>query len=197
MFGDPHLVTLDGYQYTFNGKGEFTLVETLDRSFVLQGRMIQPTDSSSSNSTSAADVRGTSFSALAVRQDSSPTVQLEVDTEDDRLLVLVAGEELDFAGMMEQRVGNVTVARQGNDTMSIVVRFVSGASVQASKLNHILTDILVTIPEHFSTRGLLGQLNGDPEDDLLPQNTDVPLLLNSTLEQIHSEFGLTCEPKNS
>ena len=196
MFGDPHLVTLDGYQYTFNGKGEFTLVETLDRSFVLQGRMIQPTDSSSSNSTSAADVRGTSFSALAVRQDSSPTVQLEVDTEDDRLLVLVAGEELDFAGMMEQRVGNVTVARQGNDTTSIVVRFVSGASVQASKLNHILTDILVTIPEHFSTRGLLGQLNGDPEDDLLPQNTDVPLLLNSTLEQIHSEFGLTCEPKN-
>ena len=28
--GDPHLVTLDGHKYTFNGRGEFTLTETSD-----------------------------------------------------------------------------------------------------------------------------------------------------------------------
>ena len=41
MYGDPHIVTLDGHKYTFNGKGEFTLVETHDDSFTLQGRMEQ------------------------------------------------------------------------------------------------------------------------------------------------------------
>ena len=28
--GDAHLVMLDGYKYTFNGKGEFTLVGLKD-----------------------------------------------------------------------------------------------------------------------------------------------------------------------
>ena len=44
MYGDPHIVTLDGFKYTFNGKGEFTLIETVDNSFTLQGRMLEATD---------------------------------------------------------------------------------------------------------------------------------------------------------
>jgi len=184
MFGDPHLVTLDGFQYTFNGKGEFVLVETHDQTFILQGRMSQPLES-----VNGTTVRGTSFIALAMKQDKNPTVQLEM--ADDELIVLVGGEELDFSGLTEQRVGNATVVREGNDT--VTVRFSSGATVQTSKLNRILTNILVTIPEHFSTSGLLGQLNGDPADDLLPKNATVPLPTNSTIENIHQQFGITCK----
>lgn len=136
-------------------------METLDQSFILQGRMIQPLESSSGTS-----VRGTSFVALAMKLGSNPTVQLEI--ENDELIVFVGGEMLDFAGLTEQRVENVTVVNGGNETFT--VRFTSGISVQASRHNHILTNILVTVPEHFSTKGLLGQFNGDPADDLLPQN---------------------------
>lgn len=177
------MVTLDGYQYTFNGRGEFILIETLDQSFILQGRMTQP---QSPNGTSAG---GTSFVALAMRQGSNPVVQLEVANGD--LLILVSGEELDFAGLTEQRVENVTVVNEGNSTFT--VRFTSGESVQASERNQILTNILVTIPAHFSTRGLLGQFNGDPADDLLPRNITTPLPTNSTTETIHYQFGITCE----
>lgn len=184
MFGDPHLVTLDGYQYTFNGKGEFILVETLDQSFILQGRMTQPLEMSNGTA-----VQGTSFSALAMKQGNNPRVQLEV--ADGEFFVLVDGEELDFAGLKEQRVGNVTIVNQGNGTFT--VRFTSGMSVQASQLNGILTNILVTVPEHFSTKGLLGQFNGDPADDLLPQNSTLPLPMNSTMETIHYQFGITCK----
>ena len=77
MFGDPHIVTLDGYQYTFNGKGEFILVETLDGSFTLQGRMTEPvltTDSQVNNNT----IKATSFESLAMKDGTSPTVQLEI-----------------------------------------------------------------------------------------------------------------------
>lgn len=42
MFGDPHINTLDGVQYTFNGLGEFTLANVRDENntliFTLQGR---------------------------------------------------------------------------------------------------------------------------------------------------------------
>ncbi|XP_022088983.1 protein mesh-like [Acanthaster planci] len=36
--GDPHLVSLDGKEYTFNGVGEYTLLETCNGSFVAQAR---------------------------------------------------------------------------------------------------------------------------------------------------------------
>ena len=188
MFGDPHIVTLDGYQYTFNGKGEFVLAETLDGSFILQGRMTEPvltTDSRSTNNI----IRATSFESLAMKEGANPTVQLEI--ADNDLTVLVDGERIDFSSVSEQRFENVTISDVGNST--ITVRFTSGVSVSATDLNNILTNILVTLPEHFSTRGLLGQFNGDPTDDLLPKSDAVPLPANATIKDIHYNFGITCE----
>ncbi|CAC5386536.1 Sushi, nidogen and EGF-like domain-containing protein 1,Alpha-tectorin [Mytilus coruscus] len=39
--GDPHLVTLDGLDYTFNGVGEFTMIQGKDNHLILQARMEQ------------------------------------------------------------------------------------------------------------------------------------------------------------
>lgn len=188
MFGDPHIVTLDGYQYTFNGKGEFILAETLDGSFILQGRMTEPplsSDLQAVNTTS----RGTSFVSLAIKEKDSPSVQLEV--VNNELMVLVDGESVDFSAVPEQRFSNVTVSNVGNSTYS--VSFGSGASLIASEVNNILTNILITLPEHYVTRGLLGQYNGDPNDDLLPRNTTTNLPANANIEDIHHMFGITCK----
>ena len=38
-FGDPHFDTFDGLRYTFNGKGEFWLVQTTDDSVNVQVRL--------------------------------------------------------------------------------------------------------------------------------------------------------------
>ena len=57
--GDPHITTLDGRTYTFNGWGEYTLLEPASNTtqFVLQGRT-SPVNESTSNS-------ATQFSAYA------------------------------------------------------------------------------------------------------------------------------------
>ena len=104
---------------------------------------------------------------------------------------MVDGERIDFSAVSEQRFGNVTIVDVGNST--IAVRFTDGVSVAASKFESILTNILVTVPEHFNTRGLLGQFNGDPTDDLLPKDVSVALQANATNEDIHYNFGITCE----
>ena len=54
-WGDPHINTLDGRMYTFNGLGEYTLVQIEDQ-FELQGR----TDLVNMNTTA------TQFSACAM-----------------------------------------------------------------------------------------------------------------------------------
>lgn len=38
VFGDPHFVTFDGMQYSFNGKGEYTLVASAKENLTIQGR---------------------------------------------------------------------------------------------------------------------------------------------------------------
>ena len=42
--GDPHLVTLDGKGYSFNGVGDFILVQDVNSSVVIQVRAEQATD---------------------------------------------------------------------------------------------------------------------------------------------------------
>ena len=43
------------------------------------------------------------------------------------------------------------------------------------------------------TKGLLGNYNGIADDDLIPKDSAVPLNVNSSLRDIHYQFGETCE----
>ena len=74
--------------YTFNGRGEYTLIETTDN-LTLQGRMIL---ASGINQTTVA---ATVFSAIAAKDDNSDTVQLEVN-ENNTLVAIVSGEMIVF-----------------------------------------------------------------------------------------------------
>lgn len=38
VFGDPHFITFDGVSYSFNGKGEYTLVASAKKQLTVQGR---------------------------------------------------------------------------------------------------------------------------------------------------------------
>lgn len=51
MFGDPHIFTLDGANFTFNGLGDFLLVRAQDSnsSFLLQGRTAQTGSANATN----------------------------------------------------------------------------------------------------------------------------------------------------
>ena len=98
---------MDLYKYTFNGKGEYILIETVDNSFTVQGRMIEATDSFG-NPISTATV----FSAIAIKQNESVTVQFELFYQ--QLIVLVNGERIDFDDVLtEQMFNNVTISKLG------------------------------------------------------------------------------------
>lgn len=70
LFGDPHLVSLDGQPYTFNGAGEYTILNALN-SFLVQGRS-EPADR-----TDDGQPVGTVFTAIAARSNNSATVEVQ------------------------------------------------------------------------------------------------------------------------
>ena len=190
VYGDPHIVTLDGLKYTFNGKGEFTLIETPDNSFTLQGRMTPAAD------TNGSDVLATIFSAIVGKQSDSDSIQFELT--ENGTTAFVNNEPVDFSVLSEQEFNNVTVSDLGNSTLSAT--FSSGAYLEVKEENGIISVVIVSLPEHFKdvpTHGLMGSFNGNTSDDLLPRLGTNPLPLNSSLQEIHELFGLTCKCVNS
>ena len=77
LFGDPHIRTLDGLSYTFNGLGEYVLLETADGNFTLQGRTARAL---SDNGT---ETRGTIFSGFAAQDAASDIVHVQMNNNRD------------------------------------------------------------------------------------------------------------------
>lgn len=71
-FGDPHMITLDGVEYTFNGYGEYQILQVAGPDFKLQGRM-QPLVNDDGSTT-----RATIYKAFAMRENASDVVQVTI-----------------------------------------------------------------------------------------------------------------------
>ncbi len=184
---DPHMVTFDGHQYTFNGRGEFVLVETPDGSFSLQGRMLPII--SAQNVTS----QGTVYKAIVGKQNNSDTVQFEI-VDNCGFITLVNGEQVIFGSINQHEFNNVVVSYLGNNTFS--ASFSSGAYIEAKEDLGIIAVLSVSLPASFEgigTRGLMGSLNGNITDDLFPNSGHRPLPLTSPIRDVHNLFGITCK----
>ena len=151
--------------------------------------MTEPTTNNASNQTLAGS--GTVISAIVAKHINSDSVQFELI--DDRLVAIVNGDKVDFSEIPQLQFSNLTVTDKGNRTLSAVLA--AGVTITIRENNNILSDLAVTISDNYyhSIYGLLGNYNGDKEDDLQPSNGNASLPLNATLEEIHYQFGLTCK----
>ena len=195
IYGDPHIITLDGLKYTFNGKGEYTLIETVDDLFTLQGRMVEvdPAPGQSFEAGSPATV----FSAIVGKQNDSDTVQFTFSQPDGGINTTVNDVPVNFAMLTEQSFFNVVVMEKPNKTYAAT--FTSGAYIEVKSANGFISLLLVSLPASFqgTTSGLMGSFNGDTQDDLAPEvengTTGEPISSNSSIEDIHNLFGVTCK----
>ena len=186
MIGDPHIVTLDGLKYTFNGHGEFYLVQsTQDIDLIIQGRMV-PILNSSGASTAA-----TAFSAIVAKQEHSDTVQFELSRRG--MDVFINGELIVLSELNERKFQNLYVVNEGNSVYSAI--FSSGVSIKVAETNAIISSVKIVLPSSFKKQinGLMGNYNGDTSDDLLPRFSNSSILANSSIEEVHKKFGMTCK----
>ena len=184
------MVTLDGYRYTFNGHGEFTMIESVDDFLTVQARMVEPPVFGRNDSNAAISGRGTVITAIAARHKESDTVQFEMI--DDELITSVNGDIVELNELSEYQYQNLTVSNAGNNTLTATLT--TGLTITVKGKNGILSEVSVVLSDdyHDNTRGLLGQYNNDQDDDLLPKNGSGVLSTNSSLQDIHTNFGLTC-----
>ena len=75
-YGDPHIITLDGVEYTFNGYGEYHILRVANLEFELQGRM-QPLVGEDGNT-----ARATVYKAFAMKENGSDIVSGQIGVLD-------------------------------------------------------------------------------------------------------------------
>ncbi|XP_031551446.1 mucin-like protein isoform X2 [Actinia tenebrosa] len=179
MWGDPHFVTLDGKNYTFNGLGEYVMLDAKDGFFELQAR------------TRLAKGGGTAtvFCAAVAKERNTSKVEISLKREGNFTL-FVDGETLDYYSLTNQSTslnGSVVVLRPKDN--SFRATFPSGISVTVTEVKGALS-ILLAMPKSFrnQTKGLLGTWNGDQTDDLTTPSGDV-LPANASSKNIHFQFG--------
>ncbi|GAB1602998.1 sushi domain-containing protein 2-like isoform X2 [Argonauta hians] len=184
--GDPHLVTLDGQKYTFNGIGEFVLMEDRNKSMVIQVRAEQ-----------ACDIDGklqnaTVFTGIAMKiKGISEVIKIEIDEKTNYRL------QLDDKEYNEQKmeVKGLTINIQENyvnytDIMVVISSHELSIEIEVTP---DVMNILVLMGSNTlrgNVEGLLGNYNGNTVDDFTARN-GIIIPTNSSMEDIHYKFGET------
>jgi len=149
--GDPHLVTLDGLNYDMQSVGEFWLLGVPDRGVRVQARF-------------AAAGTQSSMVALAT-QWGDTTVELHADGT-----LIVGGQTKSLAPGrgVAPAVGGYIVNDDGTYRLSWAGEGEDDAPVTLAwqPLNAGLGSFGVQVPAGVATRGLLGDHDGDPLNDL-------------------------------
>ncbi|KAM3937033.1 sushi domain-containing protein 2 [Leptodactylus fuscus] len=201
-FGEPHFITFDGLDYTFNGKGEYYMVKATNpflsiqfRTTPFQGELAeseqnepsQPSGFFASLTVEFHDRRArrrrslsdrvnvTSISSVAMQEEDSDVVEVRLKNgTKNELETLLNGEALSFEEQSWMDMKGVFIFSPISP--NVTVMFSSGAGVEVRAIDEFLS-ISVLLPEIFQnkTQGLLGVMNNNPEDDFTLQNgTQLP-----------------------
>ncbi|XP_077353317.1 sushi domain-containing protein 2 isoform X4 [Festucalex cinctus] len=85
VFGDPHFITFDGVRYSFNGKGEYNLLEAPAKRLTIQGRN-EP----------VLNGNATKLSSVVMKEALSDVIEVRLVAADDNLQVLQNQKPLAF-----------------------------------------------------------------------------------------------------
>ena len=177
--GDPHFLTLDGLEYTFNGAGEFLLISSPLNNFTFQARMeiFQNTPASV-------------YTAFVIRTGNSSKIQIERNNQ-NQILLHIEDQMLEIKeGILLNLIARESKIQITNDYSQVVVSFSHGVSLRVY-IYATSMSFLLQLGDQYrnNVSGLMGNFNSDPSDDFMLPN-GVIISQNSPLRDIHYNFGL-------
>ncbi|XP_051829342.1 sushi domain-containing protein 2 [Antechinus flavipes] len=177
-FGDPHFLTFDGAHFTFNGRGEYVMVQSELTGLMVQARTQPPS--------TASRAQATAILAVAVKENVSDVVEARLGGPSGKTLeVLLNQELLNFTEQSWLDLKDMYLSVSGNRNVSMMLS--SGAGVEIQAHEHFLS-LSVLLPKKFlnHTQGLLGTLNNNLSDDFTLRNRTV---LSPSTPQELLKFG--------
>ena len=175
--GEPHLTTLDGVGYDFQGAGEFTLVESVDDDLNIQVRYVQIDDNVTVASAVATEIDGQNVvidsEGIQFDEDGNPFVTRSGGGAE--ATVTVDGEEVEIVSGGSIDVGDSRIYRSSGDEYTIVYAGENGTVEDGDDqlvVNYFrpgtinIADVYLGDEQQGQVAGLLGNFNGNPDDDI-------------------------------
>ncbi|XP_054014775.1 protein mesh isoform X2 [Hylaeus anthracinus] len=196
VFGDPHIITFDNLEYTFNGKGEFVLVRVNNEKDKLdvQARFEQMPNNL------YGEVRATQLTSIAARGNNSIPIEVRLRPKHAqwryRLDVFADNRRVYFdrPSIKFQHFPGVVVYTPTYilNQSEVIIMFDTGAGVEVVENEGFMT-ARVYLPWTYlnKTTGLFGKWNVDIADDLLtPDGQPVTTTNLNHFEAVHRDFAI-------
>jgi hypothetical protein len=197
VYGDPHIITFDRFNYTFNGKGEYTLlhVDNPVHRIDVQARFEQVPRHRRTDPL----INATALTAVAARDNISSVVEFRLRPTAARWryhMYVIVDKEYVFwwdESMRLQNFRGVTLYQPaGIQNMShIIAMFDSGVGVEVmTNQGHLTVHVYAPYTFLNGTAGLLGKYSREYRDDLTLPNGQA-ISVQSSQEDIHMRFGMS------
>jgi len=174
--GDVHLATADGLVYDFQGAGEYLLVESSDGSIVVQARQ-EPWLSSRKASVNTAIAMYVDGDTVGIYVNSAPSVY--VNNQPIQLM----DNRFDLSNG-----GAVFESSKGGRNLYLIL-WPDGTVAGVTDYGRFLNFGIEISPSYGgSLSGLLGNFNGNPDDDVTTKNGDV-LIEPIDFDSLYYQFG--------
>ncbi|XP_061188887.1 uncharacterized protein LOC133197060 [Saccostrea echinata] len=187
-YGDPHITTLDGKDYTFNGYGEYTMmkINSSTTNFELQARTDLVTTESGKI------INASIFSAFVAKDQTGAKVQVEMSKDKKLMVILVNGRDLTnkFKNTSYTFLTSDIFLQWENDKISAsFLKSTIAVKVSLGK-DFLVCETLVSKNHKGKILGLMGNFDGIKENDfILPNGTQLHENLTSTERRIFYNFG--------
>uniref|UniRef100_A0A1X7TZY4 VWFD domain-containing protein n=1 Tax=Amphimedon queenslandica TaxID=400682 RepID=A0A1X7TZY4_AMPQE len=171
-YGDPHMMTFDGTNYTFNNLGEFYLLKLRDKTFNVQGRTSLVTDTGLS---SVANAKATQFTSIAFR-NGTHTIEFNATSWGIRTYYNqgrnITSTFNNVGSFLYDPDKTFVISRETTDTLLIAFACDIWASLS---LTSGVLHFRVSVPTKYKSNAftMLGYYNGNSSDDLVMNNRDV------------------------
>jgi hypothetical protein len=171
-WGDPHLITFDRLAYDFQAVGEFLFVHSRDDSFQIQTRM-QPWRHFRVVSVISAVAMQVAADRIGIYVGRTPALYLNgVPTALDNGTIT-----LPHGGRLIVQAGRYTVI------------WPDGSQVRVSHIGMYLNlQVLLPATRQGRVAGLLGNLDGEPGNDLITRD-GVPVSIRPSFEELYTQYG--------
>jgi len=187
-YGDPHFLTFDEQVWRFNGKGEFILLEqinNLDQNIIesngltIQGRFSQL-------STKLVTI----LSAISIK-DGNSRISIYLNQFGNMNIFLGDSQtpQIISVGTSFISQDGILISRIEDSKYQILLPTSEVSLIIISRFS--MLNLIVIIPDSLKskTRGLLGNWNGNKNDDFILRNGDI-IPITSNFETLHSDFAL-------
>jgi len=189
-YGDPHFLTFDEQVWRFNGKGEFILLEQINNldqnnlesnGLTIQGRFSQLSTKLVTILSAISIKDGNSRISIYLNQFGKINVFLK-DSQTPQI-ISIGNSFISQDGILISRI---------DDSKYQILLPTSGVSLIIISRFSML-NLIVILPNSLKskTRGLLGNWNGNKNDDFILRNGNGNIIpITSNFETLHSTFGL-------